>query len=54
MQTGRALRVEGAAMHHCVASYWRNVVNGKSHIYSIRENDRDARARWSANTIQRA
>ena len=25
-------------MHHCVASYWRNVVNGKSRIYSIREN----------------
>jgi hypothetical protein len=32
------LRAEGAAMHHCVASYWRNVVNGKSRIYSIREN----------------
>ena len=25
-------------MHHCVASYWRNVANGKSRIYSIREN----------------
>ena len=38
LQTGKALRAEGAAMHHCVASYWRNVVNGKSRIYSIREN----------------
>ena len=38
LQTGKALRTEGAAMHHCVASYWRNVVNGKSRIYSIREN----------------
>jgi PcfJ-like protein len=37
LQTGKALRTEGAAMHHCVAS-WRNVVNGKSRIYSIREN----------------
>ena len=27
-------------MNHCVASYWRNVVNGKSRIYSIRENGR--------------
>ena len=23
LQTGKALRAEGAAMHHCVASYWR-------------------------------
>src|SRR5207342_487858 len=37
LQTGKALRTEGAAMHHCVASYWQNVVNGKSRIYSIRE-----------------
>ena len=40
LQTGKALRTEGAAMHHCVASYWRNVVDGKSRIYSIRENGR--------------
>ena len=38
LQTGNALRAEGAAMHHCVASYWQNVVNGKSRIYSILEN----------------
>ncbi|MGV7215015.1 PcfJ domain-containing protein [Bradyrhizobium sp. UFLA05-112] len=38
LQTGKALRAEGAAMHHCVASYWQNVVNGKSRIYSILEN----------------
>ena len=38
LQTGKALRTEGAAMHHCVASYWQNVVHGKSRIYSIREN----------------
>ena len=38
LQTGKALRAESAAMHHCVASYWRNVVNGKSRIYSILEN----------------
>jgi PcfJ-like protein len=37
LQTGKALRTEGAAMHHCVASYWRNVVDGKSRIYSIRK-----------------
>ena len=38
LQTGKALHAEGAAMHHCVASYWQNVVNGKSRIYSILEN----------------
>ena len=38
LQTGKALHAEGAAMHHCVASYWQNVVDGKSRIYSIREN----------------
>ena len=27
-------------MHHCVASYWQNVVNGRSRIYSIRETGR--------------
>jgi hypothetical protein len=40
LQTGKALRAEGAAMHHCVASYWQNVVNGRSRIYSILENGR--------------
>ena len=38
LQTGKALHAEGAAMHHCVASYWENVAEGKSRIYSIREN----------------
>jgi hypothetical protein len=37
LQTGRALHAEGAAMHHCVASYWQRVVNGDSRIYSILE-----------------
>lgn len=38
LQTGKALHEEGAAMHHCVASYWQNVVNGGSRIYSLLEN----------------
>jgi hypothetical protein len=38
LQTGEALHAEGAAMHHCVASYWQKVVNGESRIYSIVEN----------------
>ena len=38
LQTGKALRAEGAAMHHCVATYWKDVANGGSRIYSIREN----------------
>ena len=38
LHTGKAVHAEGAAMHHCVASYWANVVEGKSRIYSIREN----------------
>ena len=37
LQTGKALQAEGAAMHHCVASYWEDVVDG-SRIYSILEN----------------
>ena len=38
LQTGKAVHAEGAAMHHCLASYWQNVAEGKSRIYSIREN----------------
>ena len=38
LQTGKALWAEGAAMHHCVVTYWQNVVNGESRIYSILEN----------------
>ena len=38
LQTGKAVHAEGAAMHHCLASYWENVAEGKSRIYSIREN----------------
>ena len=37
LQTSNALRQEGAAMHHCVASYWLNVVAGRSRIYSVRK-----------------
>ena len=40
LQTGKALRTEGAAMRHCVASYWENVVEGGWRIYSIIENGR--------------
>ena len=40
LQTGKALRAEGVAMHHCVASYWQNVVEGRSRIYSIHEHGR--------------
>jgi hypothetical protein len=29
--------MEGAAMRHCVATYWQNVVNGQSRICSILE-----------------
>lgn len=38
LQSGTALQAEGVAMHHCVATYWRNVITGKSRIYSILEN----------------
>jgi hypothetical protein len=53
LQTRKALRAEGAAMHHCIASYWQNVVTGRSRIYSILERQacRDARSHRSANTI---
>jgi len=62
LQTGKALRTEGAAMHHCVASYWQNVVNGTSRIYSILENgnrvatldlsNRLINYRWGASRYQ--
>ncbi len=35
LQTARALRLEGAAMRHCVASYWQTVAGGRSRIYSV-------------------
>jgi hypothetical protein len=38
LQSGKALYAEGVAMHHCVATYWRNVIDGRSRIYSILEN----------------
>jgi hypothetical protein len=38
LQTHEALHAEGAAMRHCVASYWRSVARGRSRIYSILEN----------------
>jgi hypothetical protein len=35
LRSGKALFEEGLAMHHCVASYARDVVIGSSRIYSI-------------------
>lgn len=36
----RALVVEGRAMHHCVASYHRDIQAGRTRIYSIRKHGR--------------
>ncbi|KUO53177.1 MAG: hypothetical protein APF82_00895 [Sphingomonadales bacterium BRH_c42] len=33
----RALVIEGKAMHHCVASYYRDIQSGRARIYSIRK-----------------
>lgn len=62
LQTGRVLHAEGVAMHHCVASYWQNVINGRSRIYSILENgnrvatmelsNRSINYRWGASLFQ--
>lgn len=35
LRSGRELWEEGKAMHHCVASYARDVIRGTSRIYSI-------------------
>ena len=35
LQTGKALHSEGATMHHCVKTYWANVISGQSRIYSV-------------------
>lgn len=40
LTTARALREEGRAMRHCVGSYHRDVVEGRSRIYSIRSGDK--------------
>lgn len=37
LQSLRALIVEGKAMHHCVASYYRDICSGQTRIYSVRE-----------------
>lgn len=36
----RALIVEGKAMHHCVASYYRDIQSGRCRIYSVRKDGR--------------
>lgn len=36
----RALVVEGKAMHHCVASYYRDIQTGRARIYSVRKDGR--------------
>jgi hypothetical protein len=38
LQTREALHAEGAAMLHCVASYWWSVASGWSRIYSVLKN----------------
>lgn len=40
LQTGRSMHAEGAAMHHCVATYFPDVVRGKSRIFSLRRDGR--------------
>lgn len=40
LQSGAALHAEGVDMHHCVASYARNVIRGLSRIFSVRKNGR--------------
>lgn len=36
----RALVIEGKAMHHCVASYYRDIQSGRARIYSMRKDGR--------------
>jgi hypothetical protein len=36
LRSGEDLYAEGVAMHHCVASYTREVVTGQSRIFSVR------------------
>ena len=62
LRTGRDLLLEGAAMHHCVGSYWRQVASGRSRIYSIRAGkdrvatleigDRADSYRWAKGGLQ--
>ena len=36
LDSGKALADEGKRMHHCVASYFPDVIEGRARIYSIR------------------
>lgn len=40
LRSGEELYAEGVEMHHCVASYTREVITGESRIYSVRSGDR--------------
>lgn len=40
VQSGADLYAEGISMHHCVASYTREVVTGKSRIFSVRRGEK--------------
>lgn len=40
LQSLRALIVEGKAMHHCVASYYRDICSGQTRIYSVSQDGR--------------
>ena len=52
LQTNIALQHEGAAMQHCVASYWHSVVIGKSRIYSVREKGKRVATLELTDTIE--
>lgn len=39
LRTPMAIHAEGSAMRHCVASYVRNVIDGRCHIISVRRDE---------------
>jgi len=39
LRSGADIFLEGKVMHHCVASYIRNVVSGNCRLYSVRDRD---------------
>jgi hypothetical protein len=40
LQSPSAIHAEGKAMHHCVASYIREVAHGDCRLYSVQRDDR--------------
>jgi len=49
LTTRKQIEDEGAVLQHCVATYWGAVAEGRTEIYSLREEDGTPKATWEFN-----